>query len=477
MSEKPENREETESGREVEGEEGQGEEEETITRREIIVAAVAGVVGTGALALSYLFSGGDDDPESQVPTPMSPSPSGGDEQAPEGEDIRDYGAKIDGTTNDAPAIMKALRAASPGGVVNLPAGNILLDGKETDYKAIRLNASNRNVTLRGAGPESGETRLILAPGHDGVHSAVYIGTDPGNSVGTVRLERLTIVGNKHKQGPDPGLGVRTEAEGTLVMRDCHVTSWLNAGVKLSGGMDADIQYCRFSNNGLRDNGGHDISPNQDRHESETVIRRTHCINSGGSSVDVGQTEDAQLQTVLIDECILENSPASLKLSTQNKLTTVRRTQMLGGDATVIPVKVNPTDISIDDLILEDVLIDGGGWPAIDLPCPGRLRLDNVAIMNVDQNNRDRGYARGGIFTRDIDFRDSGRISIHKVGQNNQSIALNVEDGAGSIAELVYGKVSGVGKSQGVKVQKTTRGEPLQPNVVSRDDVGPRPASS
>ncbi|ELZ33438.1 hypothetical protein C474_05140 [Halogeometricum pallidum JCM 14848] len=476
MSEDADRRAEAENGREA-GEDGEETaEEETITRRESIVAAVAGVVGTGTLALSYLFSDGDDDPESEVPTPMSPTPTEVDEQAPEGEDIRDYGAKIDGKTNDAPAIMRALRAASPGGVVNLPAGNILLDGRNTDSKAIRLNASNKNVTLRGAGPESGKTRLVLAPGHNGVHSAVYIGTDPGNSVGTVRLERLTIVGNKRNQGPNPGLGVRTEAEGTLVMRDCHVTSWLNAGVKLSGGMDADIQYCEFSNNGLRSNGGHDVSPNQDRRQTETVIRRCHCHNSGGASVDVGQTEDTQLQTVLIDECILENSLASLKLSTQNKLTTVRRTQMLGGDATTIPVKVNPTDISIDDLILEDVLIDGGGWPAIDLPCPGRLRLDNVAIMNVDQNNKQRGQDRGGIFTRDIDFRDSGRISIHNVGQNNESIALNIEDGAGSIAEIVYGNVAGMGKSQGVNVQKTTRGEPLQPNVVARGNVGPRPSS-
>lgn len=476
MSEDAERR--ADAGNEQEtNEEADGtEEEETITRREGIMAAVVGVAGTGTLALSYLFSDGDDDPESEVPTPMSPTSTEVDEQAPEGEDIRDYGAKIDGKTNDAPAIMRALRAASPGGVVNLPAGDILIDGRDTDYKAIRLNASNKNVTLRGADPESGKTRLVLAPGHDGVHSAVYIGTDPGNSVGTVRLERLTIVGNKRNQGPNPGLGVRTEAEGTLVMRDCHVTSWLNAGVKLSGGMDADIQYCEFSNNGLRDNGGHDVSPNQDRRQTETVIRRTHCRNSGGSSVDVGQTEDTQLQTVLIDECVLENSPASLKLSTQNKLTTVRRTQMLGSEVTEIPVKVNPTDISIDDLVLEDVLIDGGGWPGIDLPCPGRIRLDNVAIMNVDQDNRGRGYDRGGVFTRNIDFRDSGRVSIHNVGRNNESIALNIEDGAGSIAELVYGNVAGVGKTQGVNVQKTTRGEPLQPNVVARENVGPRPTS-
>ncbi|MDS0294290.1 right-handed parallel beta-helix repeat-containing protein [Halogeometricum luteum] len=474
MSEDAERRAEAEDG----GVDGEGERtgEETITRRETIVAATAGVVGTATLGLSYLFSDGDDDVDSEAPTPISPTPTETDEQVPEGEDIRDYGAAIDGQTNDAPAIMRAVRAASPGGVVYLPPGNILLDARDTDSKAIRLNASNRNVTLRGAGPESGETRLVLAPGHEGVHSAVYIGTDPGNSVGTVRLERLTIVGNKRNQGVNPGLGVRTEAEGTLIMRDCHVTSWLNAGVKLSGGMDADIQYCEFSDNGMRSNGGHDISPNQVRRQSETVIRRCHCHNSGGASVDVGQTADTELQTVLIDECILENSLASLKLSTQNKLTTVRRTQMLGGDATTIPVKVNPTDISIDDLVLEDVLIDGGGWPGIDLPCPGRLRLDNVAIMNVDQNNRQRGQDRGGIFTRDIDFRDSGRISIHNVGRNNESIALNIEDGAGSIAELVYGNVSGVGKSQGVDVKQTTRGEPLEPNVVARENVGPRSAS-
>jgi hypothetical protein len=355
----------------------------------------------------------------------------------------------------------------------MPPGTIHIDGTNTEGEAIRLGAEHADVTIRGADPADGETRLVLAPGHQTVHSAIYIRTDPGESVGTVRLERLTIDGNKSEQGPNPGLGVRTEAEGEFVMRDCVVTGWQNTGVQLNGGMRGDIRYCHFYDNGLRSNGGHDISPNQARHPAETVISHVLCENSGGVSIDVGQNDDARLQTVLVERCVLRNSPGSLKISTENKLTTVRNTQMLGDDSTTIPVKVNPTDVTIDDLVLDNVLIDGGGWPGIDLPCPGRLQLNEVALKNIDQDNESRGRDRGGIFTRKIDFGSSGRVSIHNVGQDNNSIALNVEEAAGSIDELVYNDVGDFGTADGVEVKNRVRGDPLQPDVVSVDDVGPR----
>ncbi|MUV56495.1 hypothetical protein [Halogeometricum sp. CBA1124] len=85
----------------------------------------------------------------------------------------------------------------------------------------------------------------------------------------------------------------------------------------------------------------------------------------------------------------------------------------------------------------------------------------------------RGRDRGGIFTRKIDFGSSGRVSIHNVGQNNNSIALNIEEAAGSIDELVYNDVGDFGTADGVEVKNRVRGDPIQPDVVSVDDVGPR----
>ncbi|SFR67327.1 right-handed parallel beta-helix repeat-containing protein [Halogeometricum limi] len=449
--------------------------EREITRREALAAIVATVVGVVGIAVAFFLP--DDDtpprPGTETPGPSTSTEGPTTEPGPAYEDIRDYGAAVDGKTDDTGAILRAIEAASPGGIVQMPPGTISISGIDTDGKAIRLGPENANLTLRGAGPGSDGTRLVLAEGHEGVHGAITIESKPNESLGTVRFENFAVDGQKGKQGENPGLGIHTEAEGTFVMRDCHVTSWRNAGLKLSGGMDADIRYCRFDNNGLLSNGGHDISPNQSRRPTNTVIKRVLCSNSGGVSIDVGQNNDANLQTVLVERCVLLDSRGSLKISTENNSTTVRHTLMRGDDGTTIPVKVNPTDVSIDDVTLDNVLIDGGGWPGIDFPCPGRLHLNEVAIKNIDQNNQERGRDRGGIYTRKIDFGDSGRVSLHNIGQNDDSIGLNIKEGGGSIAEVVYGGLEDLGITEGVEIQKRTRGAPLEPDVPSEDDVGPR----
>ena len=447
-----------------------------ISRREALAAIVAAVVGAIALAISLLAPPDRKPPGPQTPTETPAAPETGQPTAtevPPGEDIRDYGATVDGTTDDTAAILRAVDAASPGGTVYLPAGDILVSGFESDGKAIQLDASNADLTITGAGAGDGGTTLNFAGGHEGVHGAIDIRTDRGESIGTVRLEKFAVVGNKSEQGQNPGIGIHTEANGEFVMRDCRVSSWRNAGLKLSGAMKADVQYCSFDNNGLRSNGGHDISPNQAWEPTETLVKHVLCTNSGGVSIDVGQDNDAQLQTVLIDRCVLKDSRGSLKLSTENKSTTVRNTQMLGNENTTIPVKVNPTDVSIDDLALDNVLIDGGGWPGIDLPCPGRLRLDDVAIKNIDQDNVERGRDRGGIYTRGIGFGSSGRVSLHNIGRNNDSIVLNIEGGAGVIGEVVYGNAEELGTTQGVEIAQSRQGEPLDPDVVHESEVGPR----
>jgi hypothetical protein len=72
--------------------------------------------------------------------------------APQGleTDITDFGAKMDGTTDDTAAFQKALDALPDRGVLEIPAGKAILSK--------RLVLKNKTAVIRGAG--SGVTRLI-----------------------------------------------------------------------------------------------------------------------------------------------------------------------------------------------------------------------------------------------------------------------------------------------------------------------------
>lgn len=95
-------------------------------------------------------------------------------------DVTCFGAKMDGQTDDTPALQAAITAAQlsgTGGQVTIPAGSIILGG-------VRIPS---NIRLSGAGP--GATNVVAS------NSAVDVFTaaDP-TSIANVAIERLSIYG-------------------------------------------------------------------------------------------------------------------------------------------------------------------------------------------------------------------------------------------------------------------------------------------
>jgi hypothetical protein len=258
-------------------------------------------------------------------------------------------------------------------------------------------------------------------------------------------------------------------DGSLKMRNCRVTSTRNAGVKLVGGMDGDIQNCDFKDNG-GDAYAHAISPNQSRGKTKTVIKNVYCENQKGASIDVGVGKDRDNQTVIIEDCIFKNSFSGVKINPTAISVTIRNTSIIVSRE--IPVKMNPYEIHMGEVTLDNLLIDGGGWPGIDFPNPTNLDIQAVAIKNVDKNNIERENTRGGIRTDEVDFGSSGRISIHNVGKNNDAPALKLFEGSGSIEEVQYNGTSGLGQTGGVNVLRNINtDQPIEPDVPSESDVG------
>jgi hypothetical protein len=125
-----------------------------------------------------------------------------------------------------------------------------------------------------------------------------------------------------------------------------------------------------------------------------------------------------------------------------------------------------------EVILDNVSIDGGGWPGIDFSNPTSSKINDVAIKNVDKNNIERGTDRGGIRTDEVDFGSSGRISIHNVGVNNEGPALKIFQGSGTIEEVRHDGTSGLGQLGGLTVENTRQtGPPIDRRVPSESDVG------
>lgn len=142
--------------------------------------------------------------------------------------VKSYGAKGDGTTDDTASIQSALNAAasSSGSVVYLPPGTYIVS------PVTGINVSS-NTTLRGSGPSS---ILKIASGVNATGNLVK-----AESVSNVSYDSFTIDGNSANQssGTNYGAYFGTVTGGTitnLVVKNCtgvgiHVYNSTNVKVR------------------------------------------------------------------------------------------------------------------------------------------------------------------------------------------------------------------------------------------------------
>lgn len=448
-----------------------------LSRRKLL--ALFGVTGVSTLSYQAFLASSQEPNTDQIkpgsrktktPTPTdTETETKTDGNGPKVADIRQYGAAVDGETNDAPAIREALEDIPSGGMVFLPSGDILIDTPEDARGAITLDDSHKDVRFIGAVGGGAQTTLHMAPSQDDTHYGFHITGGNRGSNDQVLLANLSI--NLASSEQDTvGTAIRTNsANGTLKMRNCRVTATRNGGVKMVGGMDGDIQNCAFENNG-DGSYGHAIAPNQSDRQTTTKIKNVFCTNQRGVSIDIGLGENADNQTVEIESCVLKNSMGGVKINPTAASITVKNTRIIGSRE--IPIKMNPYEYHMGEVILDNVLIDGGGWPGIDFPNPTSLEIHDVAIKNVDKNNIERGNDRGGIRTDEVDFGSSGRLSIHNVGKNDDGPALKIFQGSGSVEEVRHDGTSGIGQLDGLDLQQNIQtGSPIEPDVPSESDVG------
>ncbi len=129
--------------------------------------------------------------------------------------VRDFGAKGDGTTNDVPAIQAAANAAKDGDTIYFPAGDYFIND------AVKLNHRNR-LTFEGDGPSS-----VI---HHGARIALMIGTggEPGDGFIVQKLKFIGLPGHYRKQGGSGGIAIQIFGPNGTIVRDCDFEGVGNA---------------------------------------------------------------------------------------------------------------------------------------------------------------------------------------------------------------------------------------------------------
>jgi hypothetical protein len=135
-------------------------------------------------------------------------------------DVRTYGAKGDGTTDDAPSIQAAVDACPAGGVVLLPKGRWLLRAN-----AVKLHSG---ITLRGVGPGS-----IVIKGRDLENSIM------ASEASALVIENLKLVVEPTTRAVEVGrLGVFVHCS-DVTLRKCVLDG------TAAGGLPSQFSLCQF----------------------------------------------------------------------------------------------------------------------------------------------------------------------------------------------------------------------------------------
>lgn len=150
--------------------------------------------------------------------------------------IMAFGAKLDGVTDDAPAVQEAVtQAGSTPTEIVFPAGTMLLKSGIT----IPITAK---VTFRGVGSYQGH-RTTLLRGFNGDLITLQSGGQP------FRMENIELNGAKDTYPTAPAYGINSNGV-QLILRNVGAWYFPTAGVRVRDGWYSRFDNCSFNNNGL-----------------------------------------------------------------------------------------------------------------------------------------------------------------------------------------------------------------------------------
>lgn len=401
-------------------------------------------------------------------------------QSPMFVDIREFGAAVDGITDDTEAFLDALNAVPAGGTVFVPPGDTVISPRhnrrnpEDSKAALPIERPTDGLTIRGAGSGRKGSRLVMGPDHTDNHKALEISASSEDSSDDERqpvtIRDLTIDGMWQNQGgadsnfPN-GFGIHVNrTTGPFRLQNCILRGWSTNGALLSAA-GVSVDYCTFERNGhgaLQDgNRGHGFNANPPDGGSVTA---TNCVFRHNS----GEGVDTLGGKLTVRNSVFRNNGWGVKLNPGVEAVTLEHCKMV--DSSYMHIHCVPSgDEGTGRLRLHSVVLEKSTWPAISLnQRPGTLEGDKILIRNANSENQKNSaisvnaYSQLGNRTLDI-----GTLSIHDVVGN----AVHFEHAAGSIGTLKYSGTEGIGKTADVSLGTVTEADPIDVKVPSESDVG------
>jgi len=314
-----------------------------VSRRRVLA-----LCSLSAVTLAGCNAGDDDPDDSDGPDPDAPDPDGPDPDAPDDSltDVRDFGAAVDGTTDDTQAVRDAIDAVGPGGTVYFPSGTMLVsadDKTEEGAKAIEVRGDDLadDVTFRGDGEES---VIRLDGGHEDNHGLFSWKPESGISGHVVR--DLTVDGNRDEQPADPenddnGLNLGVSEAGSddatvdITFRDVRSVDANTEGFTfLQGGCVAE----RCTASGAGKHGfGIDTYDKTGPVRPPVVVRNSHAYDCDIYGIDCSGG------TTLVEDCVLEENGWGMKTTGQVIDATYRRVRLANNDSIGYQRNDTPTE--------------------------------------------------------------------------------------------------------------------------------------
>jgi hypothetical protein len=289
-------------------------------------------------------------------------------------DIRDYGAAVDGQTDDTEAVRAALDATQSGDTVFFPAG-VTLVGR--GYKrAIRVTASHSGVTLSGTGENS---VIKMAGGHSERNQVIYIkgSTDPSD----ITVENLRIDGNRSNNAHRTTQGLLVWPNGStsnINVRNVWIDNCSASAFKTTC-PDVTVEYSTARNNGhigfATDVLGETSNPSRIRNVLATGCRQGIDASGGDTIID----------GFVIENCTFGMKNTAATTSCDIRHGVFRDCDDVGYRLNAPDPPATPAEISMDQVVSEG----NGDW-AFRFDANGNFNVGTIEARNCNRAGDSNG---------------------------------------------------------------------------------------